>query len=257
MIINILYIYNKMDTQQEINILKELEPFMFYKNNLYKRNPLDTTPVSNPPVKKELELSFIPHERDSLFWCFYVIQNGYSAYECLFNRNNVTEKTMKIEYVEHIRKHKDVLKQHKFSTITHLENQLANEYVIDVSTFLSMCAVEGKNVCVIRKKTYIELNCNPEENKYYIVKYYEEKKRYGLEPEPQQNSDITIDKIRDTYYLITNMDKPLNSMTSYKLEELIDITQRLEVKVVNQEKPEKKPTKKDYYEKLVQTLTIT
>jgi hypothetical protein len=240
--------------QIESNILKELEPFMFYKNSISSNH----IPIYNPtpPTLVKKESSFIPHERDSLFWCFYIIQNGYSAYETLFNRNQVTEKTIKIEYVEKMRKNKDVLKQKKFATITHLENQLANEYVIDVSTFLSMCALEGKNVCVIRKKTYVELNCNLQENRYYIVKYYEEKKRYGLEQETEQNNGITIDKIRDTYYLITNIEKPLNSMTSYKLEELVDIAQRLEVKVVNQEKPEKKPTKKDYYEKIVHVLSF-
>jgi hypothetical protein len=250
-------------TQEETNILRDLEPFMFFKNNQLKRKPLVTpvpttttvfnaefNPVQcNPPVKKEI--SFIPEERDSLFWCFFIIINGYSAYECIFNRNQVTEKTMKIEFVEKTRKYKDILKQHKFTTITHFENQLANEPVIDVSTFLSMCAIEGKNVCVLRKKTYVEFNSNSSEEKYSVVRYYEEKKRYGIEFD-----DFEMEKIRETYYLITNMEKPLNSMTSYKLEELVDIAQRLEVKVVNQEKPEKKPTKKDYYEKLVQTLTI-
>ena len=239
--------------QIESYILKELEPFMFYKKSISSNHIPLSNP--NPPTLVKKESSFIPQERDSLFWCFYIIQNGYSAYDALFNRNQVTEKTMKIEYVEKMRKNKDVLKQQKFATITHLENQLANEYVIDVSTFLSMCVVERKNVCVVRKKTYVELNCNPEENRYYIVKYYEEKKRYGLEPE-LENGGISIDKIRDTYYLITNMDKPLNSMTSYKLEELVDIAQRLEIKVVNQEKPEKKPTKKEYYEKIVQVLSF-
>jgi hypothetical protein len=160
---------------------------------------------------------------------------------------------MKIEYVETTRKHKDILKQHKFTTITHFENQLANESVIDVSTFLSMCAIEGKNVCILRKKTYVEVNVNVNSQKenYFIVRYYEEKKRYGIELE---NGGELMEKIRESYYLITNMEKPLNSMTSYKLEELVDIAQRLEIKVVNQEKPEKKPTKKDYYEKLIQTL---
>ena len=41
----------------------------------------------------------------------------------LENINIVLEKKLKIEYFEKIRNEKQVVKSHKFATLTHLENQ--------------------------------------------------------------------------------------------------------------------------------------
>ena len=88
------------------------------------------------PVFKAKDI-FFPKEKDSLFWCFYIMKNGESKYEMLENKSFVIEKKFKIDYVEKIRKEKQIVKMYKFATLTHIENQLANEQKIDLTTFIS------------------------------------------------------------------------------------------------------------------------
>jgi hypothetical protein len=61
-------------------------------------------------VKKIENPFFIPRQKDTLFWCFYILVNGIDKYENLNVINIVVEKTLKIEYVEKLRLKKDLLK---------------------------------------------------------------------------------------------------------------------------------------------------
>ena len=45
---------------------------------------------------------FFPTQKDSLFWCLYIITNGISKYEEIPNFNVVVEKKEKIDYIIHI-----------------------------------------------------------------------------------------------------------------------------------------------------------
>jgi hypothetical protein len=55
---------------------------------------------------------------------------------------------------------------------------------------------------------------------------------------------------RETYYKMSNFDTSLKAMTSYKVEELVELCKKLEINIDIKEK--KKMTKKDIYELLVQ-----
>ena len=43
---------------------------------------------------------YIPIEKDTLFWCFYIMKHGDLQYEMLDNKNIVVEKRNKIEYID-------------------------------------------------------------------------------------------------------------------------------------------------------------
>jgi hypothetical protein len=55
---------------------------------------------------------------------------------------------------------------------------------------------------------------------------------------------------KEGYYKMTNFDTSLKAMTSYKVEELLELCKKLEINTDIKEK--KKMTKKDIYELLVQ-----
>jgi hypothetical protein len=96
------------------------------------------------------------------------MKHGDVKYEMLEYKNILTEKKLKIEYVEKIRKEKQTVKTYKFATLTHIENNLANENQLDVKTFLTLCAVENLNVLFVKNKTYYELMMN-DSNELHIV----------------------------------------------------------------------------------------
>ena len=195
--------------------------------------------------KEPKSVYFTPYEKDSLFWCFYIMTNGDVKYEMLENKNIIVEKNLKIEYVEKIRKMKQLVKTYKFTTLTHIENNLANESNLDINTFLTLAALENLNILFIKKKTYFELLMNDTEN-IYIVSLLENGK-YGYKVDTKSNTN----DIKSSLYQLDNIGKPIKAFSSYKVQELIDICQKLAIDITNKE-TQKSKSKKELYEAIVQ-----
>ena len=189
---------------------------------------------------------FIPKEKDSLFWCFFLIKNGHLKYELMENKNIITEKQLKIGYVEEIRKHKPIIKQYKFTTLTNIENNLANEDKLNINTFLTLCVTENINVLVIKKNTYYELLMN-DSNNIFIV-YFLNNGKFGYE----QNAN-KIDNIKLSFFKLDNLEKPIKSITYYKIQDLIEICNKLSIDTTNKE-TNKCKSKKDLYEDIIKTF---
>jgi hypothetical protein len=104
------------------------------------------------------ESIYKPRQKDSLFWCFYILKNGFSNYEMeIINQYFVVEKTEKFRYVELIRKNKDILKIHKIKPLTELEDDLANKDKISIKTFFALCVLENINILLVDKRKIFEL----------------------------------------------------------------------------------------------------
>jgi hypothetical protein len=187
---------------------------------------------------------FIPMEKDKLFWCFFAIKNGEINYEMLEHKNVVTEKKIKIEYVEKMRKEKQLVKTYKFSSFVNIENNLANDSIIDIKTFLTLCVIDNFNIIFVKRRTYYELTMN-DSNELYIV-YLLDNGKYGFEKNENNIAEIH----RSTLFKIENIDKPVKSFSAYKVGELIDLCNKLEIATVND--TNKVKNKKDLYELIIQ-----
>ncbi len=170
------------------------------------------------------------------------MKHGLLSYEMLPHKNVIGEKKFKIEYIEVMRKNKAILKTHKFSTLTNMENVLANERHLDIATFFSLCVLENKNVLFIKNKTYFELLMNDDEDIYVV--YYLNKK-YGFE----LGNIKAISQMKEPLIKLDNVQKPLKPIASYKLDELITMCNKLGLDIVNVE-TKKSKNKKDLYDTL-------
>lgn len=100
--------------------------------------------LTNMDIVKKAE-RIKPNQADSLFWCYYILKHGRSAYEqqvpCGGSIGFVKEKQQKITLVEQLRNplFRNKLKQSKLCSIEHLEDQLANQATIDLATFFTLC----------------------------------------------------------------------------------------------------------------------
>jgi hypothetical protein len=195
-------------------------------------------------IVKPVNKMYIPSEKDTLFWCFFIMKHGDTHYEMLDNKNIIVEKRNKIEYVEKIRKDKQLIKTYKFTTLTNLENNLANEDKINMGTFLSLCVFENINVLYIKNKTYYELLMN--DSPTICIVYQLENNKYGIEQSVISN---TVD-IKNTLYKIDNVDKPIKPFSAYKLQDLIDIAIKLGFEITNKTSNKAK-NKKELYEDIV------
>lgn len=196
-------------------------------------------------VKEDNDDIFIPNQKDTLFWCFYILKYGEANYEMLDNINIVLEKKLKIDYVEKIRKEKQIVKAHKFATLTHLENQLANEVKIDVNTFFTLCVIENINVLYVSKKIYFELLMN--DDKIHIIHRLDNYSKYGYEGITQSK----IELYRSTLFKVDNVEKPVKTISAYKVSELVEFCSKLGIEISIKD-TNKNKSKKDLYESLIQ-----
>ena len=272
--------YENKNSSSSVNILKELESNIFTSKNLKRfikhtfcfnenittnvnTTNVNTTNVIHKNTKKRenkntkkndtfnqmtpiKETKYKPKQKDSLFWCFYILKNGFSKYEMeIFNQYFIIEKQEKFKYIDLLRKNKDILKMHKIKPLTELEDDLANKERISIKTFFALCSIEKINIALIDKRKIYEFIFDDSPN-FHVVH------RDSISYEHYIELDINADKLlqyRESYYKVNSCDNGLKAMSSYKLEELIELCKKLDIQIVN-DGPRKK-TKKDIYELLI------
>lgn len=254
------YILNETNMQ---NYLKyKPVDFLNYKNNKSNDNKsndnksnVNKSNVNKSNDNKKIDCKtsqlFVPRDPDTLFWCYYIIKNGDIQYEMLQNRNILTEKQEKIGLVTKIRDNKQVVKTYKFDTIANLENNLANDNNLSIKTFMTICSIDNINIIFIRKNTYYELLVN-DSNAIYIIReidknYMKYSKQYGYELANENELKL----IRSNLYKLDTINKPIKSVSSYKVLDLFNIANKLAIEVVNKQTGKNK-TKNELYEEIIQ-----
>ena len=236
------------------DVINKLHDYMLNETTIKKSLNSRIDNIENNSIKpikifeknnKERISTFSPKQKDSLFWCFYILKYGEQNYEMLENINIVLEKKLKIDYVEKIRKEKQIVKSHKFATLTHLENQLANEEKIDLPTFFTLCVIENINILYICKKTYFELLMN--DDKIHIIHRLDNYSKYGYEGIEKSK----IELYRSTLFKVDSVEKPIKSISSYKVSELLEFCNKLGIEICVKD-TNKNKSKKDLYESLIQ-----
>lgn len=233
-----------MNQQIYNDVVTSLQHYMLDENNIRKSQIHIAVNKEQKkfvkPVTVEKNSLFCPREKDTLFWCFYVMKHGDTSYEMLKHRNFIIEKKLKFEFIEQIRSDKQVIKTYKIATLTHLENNLANEERVDVKTFLNLCIIENLNVIYINKKTYFKLSISDTDTNSIHVIYCLDNYKYGHE-QTTTNNDIT-----NNLFPLESIDKPIKAISAYKVQELVDICNKLSIETTCKDK------KKDLYELLIQ-----
>jgi hypothetical protein len=240
------------------DVLCELQYYIFneYNINRYLDKKIKCVIKEKQPIiqcqQKIKTQIFVPTENDTLFWCFYILKNGDSKYEFMYNKNDIVARQIKIEYIEKIRKNKQTVKTYKFDSICNIESNLANDKSLNVKTFLTLCAIENMNILFVNNKTYYELYMNDNKSVYVVYCLNNKKNnnyigRYGFEI----NSTEAVDNIKKSLYKIENVDKPIKSISSYKVSDLIDICNKLVIEIKNEETGKNK-SKNELYESIIQ-----
>lgn len=267
---------NPSNKHKEYNVVEDLQDYMFTSENLsrftkdifIKMNPKshetqNYTPnssVSNSipkHIQKHLPKTqnnniYKPLKKDSLFWCFYILKYGFSKYEMEVGSQYFTvEKNEKFKYIELLRgkENKDLLKINKIKPLSELEDDLANKDKISVKTFFALCIIEKMNVLLVdKRKIYQSMNNDsPEIN---VIHRNSDSFEHHIE---LNVSNESISNYKDNYYNVSGFDNVLKSMSSYKVDELLELCKKLNI-VCGLESAKKKLTKKDIYELIVKNF---
>jgi hypothetical protein len=200
------------------------------------------------PIKTNTDSQyFCPKQKDSLFWCYFIIKNGFSAYEYPGTTTFVNEKEMKFQCIEDLRKSKQQLKVKKIKNLREdVEDELANKERIGMKTFIALCIVNNINILFIHKKKCFELAVDDNEQVYVIHKKEENgRTKYYYEMDATKDD---IEKYRKTFFIWENVDKPLKAPSAYKVEDLQNLCKILNIPLLP------KKTKKELYDEILLLL---
>lgn len=213
----------------------------------------ETTAETTPKIKY-----FTPSQSNSLFWCFYIIYKGFAAYE--YESNYFTaEQQFKIQTIERVKKgeNKSVFKENKISK-TYFESGLMGNTNITAKILYALCICYDVNIFYIYKNTYYEMITNIEKPTY-IIKYNNESNNYSIAIPNDMNTEIPnehkeyIEDIKLKYWKLDNLEKPLRSIATYSVNDLLNICSKLNIAVIC-ETTNKKKTKAELYSSIMQSL---
>ena len=210
------------------------------KENIVLSNiELEPTSTSTPTSTDATELSFFtPRQKNSLFWCLYIIANGLSGYE--YEKNYFTaEQEFKVKTIERIKKgeNKQILKEHKMS-----KNMIESGLMVSGTSGISpkilyaLSLFYNVNIFYIYKKTYYEMFANTNTNassKVYIIQFDPDINYYSICLDEGKTKIIEyVENIKKTCLKLENLDdvnKPLRPITSYSQTDLVNIAAKMNI----------------------------
>ena len=219
--------------KQQINI-SNLQDFVLNERNIERILKLIKKPkvkqIKSTPVSKKFNVKndnfLLPKFSDTLFWCYYIIANGISAYE--IKQDGFKDALeMKIQLVYSVRENKELLKKNKWKRNA-IEDELVNQKTISPSVFMCICAISKFSIVYIDgKKMYTSLNdtnlniIEKTANGYslFIGDDDEKKKKYA--------------ESKEKLWHIENLTKPLRGISSYKIKDLREICNKLQINILN------------------------
>ena len=217
--------YNKENKKTENEITKKKEILI---------------PKVNIKNSKTDELLYNVNKNNSLFWCFYILQNGFFSFETIKN-DFIEINKYKYFYIEQIKKNKKILKDNKFN-IKNIETNLTNYENMSIVTFSALCYIFEYNFCIFDKKICYNLNIFDNSKNICIIK-----KKYNYLIYVKEDINEYIKKNIENKYIITNFSKPLRSISSYKVNDLINIAKKLQINTKDKKKKDIYLLLKNYF----------
>jgi hypothetical protein len=197
-------------------------------------------------MKNEKERFFYPSQKDQLYWCFFIMKNGFTAYEYPDVSSFVNEKNDKIKCVTMLRENKQQLKGKKIKNIKeHVENELVNCSTIKMKTFIALCVVANINVLYIQKRKCFEMIFDEDSPIHVVHDMLNDK--YCYEPDASKEQ---IEHYRKTMFKWESIEKPLKAVGSYTSDELVELSKQLGLETMKSGENKKK-TKNELYEQIV------
>lgn len=278
-----------------MNSLIQLQQFMFTQNNMQKgyqfKEPVPTTtivPMPNTIVPEPVSAALVPvsaalvpvpvqvsaapvpvpnkssvglitpHNKDKLFWCFFIILKGYEEYQMCGTNSFSVQNSIKIEVVEKLKTIKDKLKELKLKR-TELEDELVNKAFITVKGLTALCLIHNISITYIFGRKFCEINPQPDiTKKHIIIQNHKKEDSLRLSDDDAEESAF-LKQIHDEYWFIENIQKPLNAPSAYSVKELQEICERLQIDTFttaneSQTQKQKPKTKKQLYEEILEQI---
>jgi len=184
---------------------------------------------------------FIPSEKDKFFWGFYIFLHGEYEYKIAKNNWFSIEKQWKMDTMKKLDSIKPQLKELKIK-VSEIEDELINSERLSLKGLQVFCMLYEVNILYVAGRKYCEfLYNNDKDAKTFVIE------NDGI----YRNTDNAyLKNIRDKYWKMENVNKPLKGASAYSLQELQDICVKMDIELVDSVTKKKKTMKVLYQELL-------
>jgi hypothetical protein len=229
----------KKHISSEKNIsTKEKHSFATSKNKSVEAAAAAATTAATAAVESPF---FIPREKDKFFWGFYIFVHGEYEYKIAQNNWFSIEKQWKMDTMKKLDTIKTQLKDLKIK-VPDIEDELINCERLSLKGLQVFCILYEVNVLYVAGRKYCEfLYNNDKDAKTFVIE------NDGIY---RNTDDAYLKKIRDTYWKMENVNKPLKGASAYSLQEMQDICVKMEIELVDSVSKKKKTMKVLYQELL-------
>jgi hypothetical protein len=216
--------------------------------------PASPAIVFHPDVMTQYSYKYPPSCSDSLLWSAYIMLYGTEKYETIENPY-VESNRFKFELIEEMRQNKPILKANKIK-LSGLEESLVHKPFITLETLHAIAVCKSISVCIVQNRKYYEIDNGG--GTFILEKI---KGKYVLYIAPIKVNMEYLAYIRANYWLMESISAPIRPLSAYKLQDLVDISQKLNLPVVNvtpgrfgSMPTEKRKTKPELYEGIVRCI---
>jgi hypothetical protein len=213
------------DTIKELEIGKEMSSVT-----------TTTEPTTVNESKLELSISneniISPTQKDTLFWCLFVVYFGYSEYLQVNRNYGIKELEVKQKVIDYLNQNPSVLKQTNYRITKASIQEILSEFLTsqkDTSMlcFIAMISYFKMNIIMVdsTNRFMLEFFSNKDENLPTYVIYKDGFGKYKINIEPLEKD--TVDNMKKTFVCLENYMKPLKPMSNYKIDELVGLATKL------------------------------
>ena len=211
------------------------------------------TPIlfnSKEEKKQEVKEDFfsVPY-KNKLLWFLYIVNNGMGSYEQVTSNYYSVEQESKFIYIDVLRNNKKIVKLKKWK-IKDIEHDITFSNCFSLTTLECLSYLSGINLYYIdNNKIYTSIDSAFQKN--MIIHKINNEYKLELIYDDSILHEKTLE-YRKQLWNIENISKPLKSISSYKVQQLLDIAEKLKINIMKT--PTKKKTKKVLYDEIMKLI---
>jgi hypothetical protein len=243
----IFYSCNKFDNATQVENLNKYmltsQSYLVLKNLVKSEEPaveiIKDNPEKPPPIRESIPMSksiikdpsassdnslFYPQKENSLFWCIYSACYGVDEFHMIGSRYQNRELDEKQKIIQFIKQNPKKLKESNHKVTNIMIQELLSALMIQKMASLQDCIAYSifynKRIYVVKNAMYFIYRSTETETyscENTIVIYCKNDKEYGLDLEVNEEK---IDHIVNAKIRIFNAEKPLKSLSEYKIPDL-------------------------------------
>jgi hypothetical protein len=166
---------------------------------------------------------------DSILWSLYIMLYGVEKYEMIEN-HYIESNRFKFELIEFLRDNKTILKANKVK-LSSTEDTLVHKPFITLETLHAVAICKSLSLYIIQDRKYYDVSSGSGSGTPFILEKI--KGKYLLYMAPDTISMKYIAYVRTNYWRMESISAPIRPISAYKLQDLIDISEKLNLPVVN------------------------